>query len=340
MSRNRKLLIAIFLIVLSLGTISWFVLFEYSVKWVEERLFLLTKNLEKKGYTFSYSSVKFTGNPTLVKATFLTPHIKHPKGLFEWQGQEVDIYMNPWNFLTLTCSFPGDQKVFVPQNLPIPLGVLQFEDTSGVVKLTFLGKIDEVNLKARHITSVIGPQVQPIYLEETSLNIQNVSNPLNLKVSFSTNVFNIDKILKIEPLDHPLTVDFEGSLSGFQSQMPPPKSLMEWRDGGGVLDVSMLKFTWSPIRAEAEGALTMDKDMYPLGSFASRIVGYQEALTYLIQLGLVKQKNAAAASFVLELFSQPDENGTKRLKIPITLQNKRLSVGPASLLKLRPLEEM
>src|SRR5437867_10416873 len=134
MSPNRKKFLASLLILLSLGIISWFLFFEYNVKKLEERLEELAVNLRQKGYTFSYSAVEITGNPLLIKAIFQNPHLKDPRGLFEWEGQEMRVVVQPWNFYTLTCTFPGTQKVSVPQNTPFPLGSLQPEGAKAVFK--------------------------------------------------------------------------------------------------------------------------------------------------------------------------------------------------------------
>jgi len=336
MLRNRKKLFASLLILISLGVIGWFVLFEYSVRKLENRLEILAIDLRQKGYVVSYSNVEITGNPLFVKAVFRNPHIKDPKGFFEWQGQEVDITMRPWEFNTLHCRFPGDQKVSVPQNTPIPLGVLSLEGAKGVLALRPKGAFEEVTFMVDRITSLIGDQPQPLFLQASSLKVANLVDPMNSQVAFTTQLMNLEVFLKEAPSRHPLTVNLEAALSGFQSNKPFPRSLAEWRDGGGILDVNLLEFIWPPIRAEVEGTLTLDKKMYPLGSFSSRIQGYHEALTYMVQFGWMKKKNASAASFMLDLFSSADGENGKRLTVPITLQNKTFSVGPAPLFKLHP----
>lgn len=164
-----------------------------------------------------------------------------------------------------------------------------------------------------------------------------MTDPLHLKLSLSTQFINVEKLLNKEPQEHPLMVNIVADLSGFKPQLPFPKTLAEWRDGGGVLEVRLLKMDWPPILAEAEGTLTLDEEMYPLGSFSSRISGYREALNDMVELGWIKKKRATVALFMLDLFSSSDEKGEKQLKAPITLQNKKLSVGPAPLLKLKPI---
>jgi hypothetical protein len=336
MLRNRKKLIAGLLILISLGTISWFVIFEYGVRWLEKELEVVTTDLRQKGYSVTYSKVKFKGNPLFIRAIFESPHIKDPRGLFEWQGPEIEVSTKPWNLHTLAVSLPGDHTLNIPQGLAAPIGALKVEDASGVVTLTLKGKLEGLSLDVKNVFFLVTNKPQPLSLKDFSLITTNLTRPLELNMTLRSKVVGLETVLKIPPLDHLLTISVDAHLSGFEAKGSFPKTLSEWRDGGGVLDVSSLKLNWPPVFAIGEGTLTIDKDMYPLGSFSSSIEGYQEALDYMVRLGLVKKKNASAAAFVLDLMSAPTDMGTKRLTIPITLQNKRLSVGPVRVLKLKP----
>ena len=203
--------------------------------------------------------------------------------------------------------------------------------------LTSKGQLDNVTVTVEHLSSFLGDHPQPLSLKDLSLHVSNIMDSLNLKLSISTKLMNIEKLLNKDPIDHPLSINFVADLSGFKSELPFPKSLAAWRDGGGVLEVRLLKIDWPPIFAELEGTLTIDEEMYPLGAFSSRISGYREAINDMVELEWLKKKKAALALFMLDLLSSSDEKGEKQLKAPITLQNKRLSVGPASLLKLKPM---
>ena len=336
MLRNHKKLFISLLILIPLGVISWFVLFEYSIKRLENRLEVLATDLRQKGYIFSYSKFEITGNPLSVQAIFQNPHIKDPQGLFEWQGEELNVSMRPWALYNLKCIFPGDQKVFVPQNAYFLLGVLKVEGAKAVLNMTSKGDLEDVAFTADWLSSIVSDQPQPLSLQALSLKVKNLKDPLNSQISFTTQLSVLKTFLKRAPFDQSFSLAFEARLSGFQSKNSFPLSLADWRDGGGILEVNLLRFIWPPINIEAEGTLTLDKNMYPLGSFSSHVAGSHEALNTMVELGWVKKKNASAVSFMLDLLSVPDETGSKRLTVPITLQNKAFSVGPARLFKLQP----
>jgi hypothetical protein len=338
MLRNHKKLFISLGILLLLGIMGWFVFVQYSVKWLEGKLNVVFTDLRQKGYTISYSTLEITGNPFSVKAILQNPHLKDPQGLFEWEGPAVTIAMRPWKEFTLNCVFPGEQKISLLHTLLLPLGVFHFEGAKGIFSLTSQGRLVDITFTATRLSSFIGNQPQLLLLQDLSLSVYHLTDPLNLKLVLATNLLGFETLLSKASKAQPLTLNVEANLSGFPVNAPLPSSLAEWRDGGGVLDVVRFKLDWPPIIAEVEGTLTFDHDMYPLGSFSSKIIGYQEALTNMVTLGWVKKKNAMTASCMLELFSSSDENGAKQLVVPLTLQNRRVSVGPASLFKLKSFE--
>lgn len=342
MIRNHKKLFIVFIVLflfVLLGTAAWLTFASYSKKWLEARINVLMADLKKKGLPLSYSKYKVRVTPFSVQATIHKPHLKAPQNQFEWQGEKMIVSMHPWERFTLNFTFSGIQKLALPQQTTFPLGVLHLEGAKGHLHLTSHGEPESAALTVDHLTSVLGDQLQPLALKNLSLNVSQIQDPLNLKLSLSSQLLNINKYLKTTATDHPFTINFVADLSGFKSNHPFPKSLAEWRDGGGVLEVRLLKIDWPPILAEMEGTLTLDEGMYPLGSFSSRIWGYREAINDMVALGWIKNKKAVVALFMLDLFASSDEKGEKHLVAPITLQNKRLSIGPAPLLKLKPLGE-
>jgi len=332
----KKFLILLFLFV-ALGISSWFIFYTYATRWLEGRIDSVAESLREKGYVISYSTLKISGNPLSIQATLKNPHFKDPLRLVDWQGEEVKIHMRLWSSYTLQCDFLGEQRIVTPRKYPFPLEALQLEGAIATLYLNAQGKIESLNFKIDRLTSIFQGKPQQLALKDFSLNINNFRDPLNLKIAFSTQLINVEKLLNMEQKKHPFEVNIIADFSGFKSNLPFPSSLAEWRDGGGVLEVRLLKINWPPILAEIEGTLTLDQEMYPLGAFSSRIYGYREGINDMVKSGLVKKKKATVALFMLDLFSSADEQGKTRLMAPITLQNKVFSIGPAPLFKLSPL---
>lgn len=332
MLKHRNKLRVSLVLLFSIIVISWVGLYLYVNKLLEIKIAVLEEDLKKKGYQLTYSHKVFSMNPFDFHLTLQDPTFKDSIGLFEWKAEEVRFGLRIWDTYTLRCSFKGDQTLSILKKSPFPQGVLKFEGTNGLLTLTRDRVLDEVSLDIDRLYSLTEDTKKSLGLQALTLKVNNLSNPIHLHVLFKTNITGVE-----DKFGSVISLEGDATLSGYQKPTLP-KTLEEWRDGGGILDVNVLKVSWPPIVAVANGTLTLDNEMYPLGSFSSRIEGYQEALSTMVDLGWVKSKNASAVGFVLDILGKSDETGKKHLTIPITLQNKKLSIGPASLFKLQPIE--
>ena len=232
--------------------------------------------------------------------------------------------IRPWDWYTVYFALPHDQKVSARSSL---LGTLSLEGTTGTLHLTSQGKADYVSLSIKRLSSLKEARPQPIFLSAVSLTVKNLTSPLTLQVSGTCFVKGVEAFLKEPPSSESLSLSLKAHLSGFQENKAHPTSLAEWRDGGGVLDIDLLKLEWLPLSMTGDGTITFDKDMYLLGSFKSHIVGYRQALNHLAEVGIVKQKSATMATFVLDILSRSDKKGEKYIDVPITLQDRKISIG-------------
>jgi hypothetical protein len=331
LKKRKKTFISLLILILVIG-VSWFALFEYGTRWLKKELVEAELGLRQKGYEVSYSALEFRGTPFSIEAIFHNPHLRDPEGLFNWIGSEVRVNLKPWSPYHIAFTLPQEQKISI--KTPLPLEVLDLEGAQGSLILTHQGVLDEASLFVEQVSSLEKGQRNPISLQGVSLQVEHLSHPLTMQVAFTSTIKGLEAFVQGAPPSELLTFSLTAGLSGFKETTPFPRSLAEWRNGGGVLEVSAAKLTWSPISIGGEGTLTLDKDLYPLGAFSSHITGYQEALTHLAALGYVKKNNAATALFVLDMLSRVDQKGHKYLEVPITLQDKRVSVGAVPLFKI------
>src|SRR3990167_6311046 len=136
MLQNHKKLLASLVAFLLLLSISWFALFEYGTRWLKKEVEIASLELRQRGYSVSYSNIEFRGTPFSIEANVQNPHIKDPKGLFEWNGQSMKVSIRPWNLYTFMITLPDDQKISASH---IPFGILSLEGTHGILKLTHRG---------------------------------------------------------------------------------------------------------------------------------------------------------------------------------------------------------
>ncbi|MGE0256218.1 MAG: DUF2125 domain-containing protein [Alphaproteobacteria bacterium] len=118
---------------------------------------------------------------------------------------------------------------------------------------------------------------------------------------------------------------------------PLAPALTAWRDAGGSLEVTRLAISWGPLRAEGDGTATLDADLQPEGAFALRVRGMAQLLVALERQRLIEPQAAAIARLAITAFSRPAADGTTpELQVPVTIQKRRLFLGPVALVTLPP----
>lgn len=327
----KKLFIGVLVFFLSASFI-WFAIFECGKNWLKKEIALAEANLRQKGYEISFSSPEFKGTPWSIEVVVQNPHLKDPQGFIDWHGEKMSVMIRPWNFNTFIFNLPGNQRLFILQS-PL-LGLLNIEGTQGLLKLNSQGKLNELTVFVDQLTSMKEGSAQPLIFYSSSFKAENIANLTNLNLIFKSSLKGFEPYFKEKCPKQPFEIDVKAHFSGYQGKNSIPLTLAEWRDGGGVLEIDYAKITWQPIVFEAEGTLTYDKDMYPLGSFSTHLIGHQEALSHMTELGCMNKKNAMWAVFALDLLSKQDEKGNKVLSVPLTLQDRKLTLGAIPLFKM------
>jgi len=96
------------------------------------------------------------------------------------------------------------------------------------------------------------------------------------------------------------------------------RSLREWRDAGGRVDVQRARFATGGAHAEVSGRLVLDADGYPSGSLATEIANPAAIVETLSAAGLVSRDEAAKAAAGLTLAAIA---GGGKIAAPLTLDN-------------------
>lgn len=114
---------------------------------------------------------------------------------------------------------------------------------------------------------------------------------------------------------------------------PLPDALVLWRDDGGTLEIDRLDLAWGPVTLAAEGTMSLDRAMQPEGAMTAEIGGYEAALRALVAAGTVSARDAAGAGLAFALLARrPADGGPPVLRVPLSIQDRLLRVGPIPLL--------
>lgn len=139
--------------------------------------------------------------------------------------------------------------------------------------------------------------------------------------------------------DRVRTLALELALRGaFDPERPPREAVAAWRDGGGTLEIRRFALDWAPMTLDGDGTLALDALNRPLGAFTLRATGYAEALDATVQAGALRRREAAAVKAALNLIARADgPEGRRQVRLPLTMQDGRLSVAGFAVQRLEPL---
>ena len=114
--------------------------------------------------------------------------------------------------------------------------------------------------------------------------------------------------------------------------------MLAWRDAGGALEVTSLGLSYGPLNMLGDGTVALDRDGQPEGAFTAHLTGFPEAIDAFRKAGLMTRRDADTAQVVLGLLARGPLGGPRTLDVPLTLQDRTVSLGPVALFRLKPVD--
>lgn len=288
------------------------------------------------GWTVSYGEVSVGGFPTRLRAQAMAPDIAAPAAPvpWRWRAPVVTATARPWNLRNVALAAPEPHRIDLaggPRRRPLIVeaatlsAALIIGDDGRLRTMTAdLGRLT-VAAAGRGPASSIAAQSATVALTgpdaaTAAITLLEVDLPAGAATPFGR---HIERVTLEAAIKGPLG---PGSLHA---------ALRAWRDAGGTLEVGNLTVEWPPLSLAAQGTVALDPDMQPIGAMTAYIRGYREAIEILVRSGAVRPGDAATARLVLGLLARsPAGGGPPRVKAPLTVQGRRLYVGPVRLMRL------
>jgi hypothetical protein len=108
-------------------------------------------------------------------------------------------------------------------------------------------------------------------------------------------------------------------------------ALAAWRDDGGTVELAQGTLNWGKLAASANGTLALDGTLQPMGALTATIEHHDAVIDAAVAGGTMRAQDANLAKILLGLMVKPGADGNKQLNLPVTLQNRRLYLGPAQI---------
>ena len=108
-------------------------------------------------------------------------------------------------------------------------------------------------------------------------------------------------------------------------------ALAAWRDDGGTVELEQGTLNWGKLAASANGTLALDGTLQPMGALTATIENHDAVIDAAVAGGTMRAQDANLAKILLGLMAKPGADGRKQITLPVTLQNRRLYLGPAQI---------
>ena len=125
-------------------------------------------------------------------------------------------------------------------------------------------------------------------------------------------------------------VTLSGVLKGAVPAGKLRAALVAWRDDGGTIELQEGTLRWGSLVASANGTLALDDALQPIGALTATIENHNAVIDAAVAGGTMRADDANLAKALLGLMTKPGVDGKQQqLTLPVTLQNRRLYLGPA-----------
>lgn len=291
------------------------------------------------GYDIAYDGPDIRGFPIRLAVRLDAPRIAAPEG-WRWSGAAIGGTAAFWQPLRLRLALPRRQQlaaVWRGREWTVQLDAARAD---GEVRFDTRGAAVAASLDLADVTlrDAAGGRLRAARLRH------QVTRPRPAPDGAAHLLLQgeIDDLVLpgTPPSPFPETIRrlaYSADMTGVIPPGEPAAALAAWRDAGGLLEVTDVQLTWGPLDVRANGTATLDEALRPQGAFSARIAGLPEMLDTAVAQGIMQPGAAAALRLaVLTLAEARDATGRPIVRLPVTLQDGRVFLGPAPLGRLDP----
>ncbi len=327
---------------IALGAIyvgSWY----YAAALARDSLLNWVEAQRREGAVVAFERMDIGGFPfhlrlVLDKPAFSLPDADMPWG---WEAGRVTAEMRPWNFQQVTLHAPGRHALMWTANgarrtaeghAGSLKAQVRFEAGQPVAShvevdaadLTGNGPLDRLTLGRGTLDLALSPVA--VATDRTPVaDIRLAARDLGAPTAWGL------------PLGADIAaLELAAAVLGGVPPGPLVDALAGWRDDGGTVEVRHLGLAYGPLALTADGTLALDADLQPIGAFTTRIEGFFETVDALREKGIIRSQDAVTAKMVLGVLSKRNDAGRASLTVPLTVQDRRLYVGPVPLAAIPP----
>ena len=303
------------------------------------------------GIDIVWSSRAVTGWPLRLDGLFTTPRatMTTPNRRIVWQAPDVAARFYLFAPDTIDFGSPGQHAISIADSAGTSDFTLDTLTFVARAELTPGGRFASFSAGGTGIRlSNPGPEplvmakaVQLVWDQPPPVAPESGSLPESLRVALRADALEFATGI-LPPTPTPVlgnkiaVIRTNVALNGMiDPHLPVPQALADWRDAGGTIDIDRFEIAWGPVRLIADGTAALDPDLQPEGALSARVSGLMDLLTAMENAKMIDARTAAIARITLAVLTRPSEQGgPPEARVPLTIQDRKLSVGPVILLTM------
>lgn len=297
--------------------------------------------MRARGWSVSYERFRIEGYPGPLAPIVEAPSLAAPEasGGWRWQGPLVTARAWPWNPSRIAFAAAGEHRVRaggadaapIRVRLGVASGLLLRPATGQETKIVLtLGDI-AIRAPDRDRPRSIASAEATIVLPDRPGRADAGRGPEPPGPTIALSLAGIELGGPDRGIDG---VSLTAKLTGPVPRAATARALAVWRDGGGVVEIGEIALRWRRARVDGSGTVALDRDLQPIAALSLRIEGRRDLVRALVAHGAVEQRNAGAVGLALQLVAGAGKGGGGGIALPVTVQDRRLFLGPLSVMRL------
>lgn len=306
-------------------------------RWVQDR--------RSAGWTVELGEPDIAGFPSRLEVFFQTPQISGPASRWRWVAPNIQAAAAPWSPGEIAVSAPGIHVVTLP---------------SGEIWAELDRAEADIAVEHSRMKNVVGrlsgakirlPGGERLVAESAVIRLLG-SVPAAPTISVGANTPRPDPSdmgfgVALDARKVVLPGQWRPALGRnigkiavdavIMGEMAPAGALRDmltrWRDGGGTVEIAALALDWDVLRLRTSGTFALDGNLQPEGAMVADIRGINATMERLLAAGVIDSR----AAFAARIASRALSFGGGSARLPLSLQKQRLYIGPAPILRIKPI---
>ena len=291
------------------------------------------------GRLVEYRPPVFSGFPFAIRAEIAEPIYAMPAAGWRWHGPTLLASASPFDPLTIELAAPGSHVVDGPEGLA---WTVEADALTGTLDFSLRG-LDAVALEGTRLRALDADGLATMF-ESLAISVAPADEPpATYRDHLAGIAIELDALVLPAP-DLPLGAQLERMdlAARIMGPLPPghvAEALEAWRSAGGTIEIDAISGQWGPLGFAGSGTFALDPALQPEGAMSMTLTGHEATLEALVAEGYLEAQPAAFAGTVLSALERtPETGGPAEVTLPVTLQDRTLSVGPIKFARLDPLD--